>query len=121
MTQIVTGITLATHYLPDTSGAFESVVRISTDVNYGWLIRRVHANGARAFFFFAYLHLGRGIYYLSWHLTAVWCRGVTMLLVLMGTAFLGYVLPWGQMSFWGATVITNLISAVPYFGERVVY
>jgi ubiquinol-cytochrome c reductase cytochrome b subunit len=118
--QIITGLFLAIHYCGHVTLAFESVVHICRDVNYGWLIRVLHANGASAFFICLYCHVGRGLYFGSYHLHITWNVGVIILLLTMMTAFLGYVLPWGQMSFWGATVITNLISAFPYFGKMVV-
>nr|UCU06765.1 cob [Campsosternus auratus] len=118
--QILTGIFLAMHYCPDISLAFNSVTHICRDVNYGWLLRTLHANGASFFFICIYLHVGRGLYYGSFMYSATWSVGVIILLTVMGTAFLGYVLPWGQMSFWGATVITNLLSAIPYLGTTIV-
>nr|AXS66099.1 cytochrome b [Megacyllene sp. KM-2017] len=118
--QILTGIFLAMHYCPNIEMAFNSVAHICRDVNYGWLIRTLHANGASFFFICLYSHIGRGIYYSSYNLKEVWLTGVTIFFIVMGTAFLGYVLPWGQMSFWGATVITNLLSAIPYLGTSIV-
>nr|YP_010272326.1 cytochrome b [Meloe mediterraneus]UKE80247.1 cytochrome b [Meloe mediterraneus] len=118
--QILTGIFLAMHYCPNVDMAFNSVVHICRDVNYGWLIRALHANGASFFFINIYTHVGRGIYYSSYTLTPTWMVGVIILFLVMATAFLGYVLPWGQMSFWGATVITNLLSAIPYLGASIV-
>nr|QNG56351.1 cytochrome b [Thesaurus zaitsevi] len=118
--QTVTGLFLAMHYCPDIDLAFKSVAHICRDVNYGWLIRTLHANGASFFFICIYIHIGRGIYYSSYYLMHTWLIGVTIFFVVMGTAFLGYVLPWGQMSFWGATVITNLVSAIPYLGTTIV-
>nr|AEK53092.1 cytochrome b [Joturus pichardi] len=118
--QIVTGLFLAMHYTPDTASAFSSVAHICRDVNYGWLIRNMHANGASFFFICIYLHIGRGLYYGSYLYKETWNVGVVLLLLVMMTAFVGYVLPWGQMSFWGATVITNLLSAVPYIGDTLV-
>nr|YP_010981241.1 cytochrome b [Mylabris sibirica]WOE90371.1 cytochrome b [Mylabris sibirica] len=118
--QIVTGIFLAMHYCPNTDLAFSSVVHICRDVNYGWLIRTLHANGASFFFICIYIHAGRGIYYGSYNLVHTWMIGIIILFMVMATAFLGYVLPWGQMSFWGATVITNLLSAIPYLGVSIV-
>nr|YP_008080770.1 cytochrome b [Coendou insidiosus]AFQ55802.1 cytochrome b [Coendou insidiosus] len=118
--QIITGLFLAMHYTADTSTAFWSVTHICRDVNYGWLIRYLHANGASMFFILLYLHVGRGIYYGSYTYTETWNVGILLLFVTMATAFMGYVLPWGQMSFWGATVITNLLSAIPYVGTTVV-
>nr|UGK73319.1 cytochrome b [Ledra trigona] len=114
--QLITGIFLSMHYNSSVDLAFSSVSHISRDVNYGWLMRVLHSNGASLFFVCLYLHVGRGIYYGSYKFMMTWFSGIFMMLVLMGTAFLGYVLPWGQMSFWGATVITNLLSAFPYFG-----
>nr|AAC53481.1 cytochrome b [Cryptomys hottentotus nimrodi] len=118
--QIVTGLFLAMHYTADTSTAFSSVTHICRDVNYGWLIRYVHANGASMFFICLYMHVGRGIYYGSYMFVETWNLGIILLLSVMATAFMGYVLPWGQMSFWGATVITNLLSAIPYIGTSLV-
>jgi ubiquinol-cytochrome c reductase cytochrome b/c1 subunit len=120
--QIVTGIFLAMHYVPNTALAFESVERIMRDVNYGWLIRYLHANGASMFFMAVYIHIFRGLYYGSYKAPReiIWVMGITNLLIMMAAAFLGYVLPWGQMSFWGATVITNLFSAIPIVGETIV-
>nr|YP_010127379.1 cytochrome b [Apomecyna saltator]QPO99875.1 cytochrome b [Apomecyna saltator] len=120
MIQIITGIFLAMHYCPNIELAFNSVAHICRDVNYGWLIRTLHANGASFFFICLYVHIGRGIYYSSYNLIETWMIGVTIFFLVMGTAFLGYVLPWGQMSFWGATVITNLLSAIPYLGTTIV-
>nr|AWN56153.1 cytochrome b [Canthidium sp. DPP-2018] len=120
MIQIITGIFLAMHYTPDVNLAFDSVIHICRDVNYGWLIRTLHANGASFFFICIYIHIGRGIYYSSYNLHMTWTIGVLILFMVMATAFLGYVLPWGQMSFWGATVITNLLSAIPYMGNSIV-
>nr|AIY51002.1 cytochrome b [Noturus miurus]AIY51005.1 cytochrome b [Noturus miurus]AIY51006.1 cytochrome b [Noturus miurus] len=118
--QILTGLFLAMHYTSDISTAFSSVAHICRDVNYGWLIRNLHANGASFFFICIYLHIGRGLYYGSYLYKETWNIGVVLLLLVMMTAFVGYVLPWGQMSFWGATVITNLLSAVPYMGDALV-
>nr|AIR93262.1 cytochrome b [Pomatorhinus ruficollis]AIR93263.1 cytochrome b [Pomatorhinus ruficollis]AIZ77939.1 cytochrome b [Pomatorhinus ruficollis reconditus] len=120
ITQIVTGLLLATHYTADTSLAFNSVAHMCRDVQFGWLIRNIHANGASFFFICIYFHIGRGIYYGSYLNKETWNIGVILLLTLMATAFVGYVLPWGQMSFWGATVITNLFSAIPYIGQTLV-
>nr|AXS66629.1 cytochrome b [Curculionoidea sp. 2 KM-2017] len=120
LTQIVTGIFLAMHYCPNINLAFNSVIHICRDVNYGWLIRTLHANGASFFFVCLYIHIGRGLYYSSYYHTETWVSGVTIFFLVMATAFLGYVLPWGQMSFWGATVITNLLSAIPYLGKTIV-
>nr|YP_010381681.1 cytochrome b [Augilodes binghami]UDL72056.1 cytochrome b [Augilodes binghami] len=118
--QILSGIFLSMHYTPNISYAFKSIIHIMRDVNYGWLMRNMHANGASMFFIFVYLHIGRGLYYGSFKLKKTWISGTFILLIMMATAFMGYVLPWGQMSFWGATVITNLISAIPYLGETIV-
>nr|QXU60188.1 cytochrome b [Macrocephalon maleo]CAJ86463.1 cytochrome b [Macrocephalon maleo] len=119
-TQIITGLLLAAHYTADTSLAFSSVAHTCRDVQYGWLIRNLHANGASFFFICIYFHVGRGLYYGSYLFKETWNTGVILLLTLMATAFVGYVLPWGQMSFWGATVITNLFSAIPYIGQTLV-
>nr|YP_009737784.1 cytochrome b [Amesia sanguiflua]QHW07364.1 cytochrome b [Amesia sanguiflua] len=118
--QILTGLFLTMYYTANIEMAFYSVNYICRDVNYGWLIRTLHANGASFFFICVYLHIGRGIYYESFTLTYTWLVGVIILFLLMATAFMGYVLPWGQMSFWGATVITNLLSAIPYLGTMLV-
>nr|ABV44684.1 cytochrome b [Piliocolobus badius] len=118
--QIITGLFLAMHYAPDISSAFSSVAHITRDVNYGWIIRYLHANGASMFFICLFLHVGRGLYYGSFLLLETWNIGILLLLMTMATAFMGYVLPWGQMSFWGATVITNLLSAIPYIGTNLV-
>ena len=120
--QIVTGVTLAMHYTPSVAEAFNSVEHIMRDVNNGWLIRYLHANTASAFFFLVYLHVGRGLYYGSYKAprTLTWIIGSIILIVMMATAFLGYVLPYGQMSLWGATVITNLMSAIPWIGQDIV-
>nr|WBV80551.1 cytochrome b [Macropes harringtonae] len=120
MIQIITGIFLAMHYTANIEMAFNSVVHICRDVNNGWLMRNTHANGASLFFICLYLHVGRGIYYSSYKLFMTWSVGMILLFLVMGTAFLGYVLPWGQMSLWGATVITNLLSALPYLGNDLV-
>lgn len=122
MTMILTGIFLAMFYTANTAFAFESVERIMRDVNYGWLLRYIHMNGASMFFIAVYLHMARGLYYGSYKnpRELLWMSGVIILLVMMATAFMGYVLPWGQMSFWGATVITNLFSSIPIFGESIV-
>nr|AST10244.1 cytochrome b [Italochrysa insignis] len=120
MIQIVTGLFLAMHYTANIELAFNSVIHICRDVNYGWLLRTLHANGASFFFICIYLHTGRGLYYGSYLYTYTWLVGVIILFLVMGTAFMGYVLPWGQMSFWGATVITNLLSAIPYLGTMLV-
>nr|AWN09429.1 cytochrome b [Nannospalax nehringi] len=118
--QIITGMFLAMHYTSDTFTAFSSVTHICRDVNYGWMIRYLHANGASMFFICLFLHVGRGIYYGSYHFKETWNIGIILLFTVMATAFMGYVLPWGQMSFWGATVITNLLSAIPYVGTTLV-
>nr|BDQ44154.1 cytochrome b [Amynthas tamaensis] len=118
--QIATGLFLSMHYSPNIEMAFSSVAHISRDVNYGWLLRSIHANGASMFFLFIYLHAGRGLYYGSFNLHETWNLGVILFILTMATAFTGYVLPWGQMSFWGATVITNLFSAMPYIGKSLV-
>nr|NP_818838.1 cytochrome b [Cobitis striata]BAC67415.1 cytochrome b [Cobitis striata] len=120
ITQILTGLFLAMHYTSDITTAFSSVAHICRDVNYGWLIRNIHANGASFFFICIYIHIARGLYYGSYLYKETWNIGVVLLLLIMMTAFVGYVLPWGQMSFWGATVITNLLSAVPYVGNALV-
>nr|YP_009944881.1 cytochrome b [Corvus moneduloides]QOD97159.1 cytochrome b [Corvus moneduloides] len=120
ITQIITGLLLAMHYTADTSLAFTSVSHMCRNVQFGWLIRNIHANGASFFFICIYLHIGRGLYYGSYLNKETWNIGVILLLTLMATAFVGYVLPWGQMSFWGATVITNLFSAIPYIGQTLV-
>lgn len=118
--QIVTGLFLAIHYTCDVTIAFNRVVHICRDVNNGWLLRTLHANGASFFFICLYLHIGRGIYFNSFLYTITWTVGVLLLFITIGTAFIGYVLPWGQISFWGATVITNLLSAIPYLGNYLV-
>jgi len=120
--QIVTGVTLAMHYNPSVLEAFNSIEHIMRDVNNGWLIRYLHSNTASAFFFLVYLHIGRGMYYGSYKAprTIVWTIGTVILILMMATAFLGYVLPYGQMSLWGATVITNLMSAIPWIGQDIV-
>lgn len=120
--QILTGIFLAMHYTPHIDLAFNSVEHIMRDVNNGWLIRYMHANGASFFFIVVYVHIFRGLYYGSYITPreALWCSGVIIFILMMATAFMGYVLPWGQMSFWGATVITNLFSAIPLIGKDIV-
>jgi len=120
--QIVTGIILAMHYTPHTALAFASVEHIMRDVNYGWLLRYVHANGASFFFIVVYIHIFRGLYYGSYKAPRelLWMLGLVIYLLMMATAFMGYVLPWGQMSFWGATVITNMFSAIPLVGDPIV-
>nr|YP_009673889.1 cytochrome b [Amblyomma javanense]QDC21277.1 cytochrome b [Amblyomma javanense] len=119
--QIMTGLFLAMNFSSDISTAFQMISHIQRDVNFGWLIRSIHANGASFFFIFIYIHIGRGIYYSSFFFFKVWLTGVMIIFILMMTAFLGYILPWGQMSFWGATVITNLISAIPYLGQSITF
>ena len=111
---------MAIHYTCDGLLAFDSISHILRDVHGGWFLRSIHANGATFFFLALYAHIGRGIYYGSFHFVLVWALGVLLLLLVMASAFLGYVLPWGQISFWGATVITNLLSAFPYFGYSIV-
>nr|ACT98855.1 cytochrome b [Carollia perspicillata] len=118
--QILTGLFLAMHYTSDTATAFNSITHICRDVNYGWVLRYLHANGASMFFICLYLHVGRGLYYGSYTYSETWNVGILLLFTVMATAFMGYVLPWGQMSFWGATVITNLLSAIPYMGTDLV-
>ena len=122
MIMIATGIFLSMNYTPHTAYAFDSVERIMRDVNYGWLIRYVHMNGASMFFIVVFIHIWRGMYYGSYKAPRelLWILGVVIFLLMMATAFMGYVLPWGQMSFWGATVITNLFSAFPIVGEHIV-
>src|SRR5690348_2462391 len=122
MIMIATGIFLAMQYTPSVDHAFDSVERIMRDVNYGWLMRYIHMNGASFFFIVVYIHMFRGLYYGSYKTPRelLWILGVVILLLMMATAFMGYVLPWGQMSFWGATVITNLFSAVPLVGQSIV-
>jgi ubiquinol-cytochrome c reductase cytochrome b/c1 subunit len=122
MTQIVTGIILAMHYTPHVDFAFDSVEHIMRDVNYGWLMRYIHANGASMFFIAVYIHMFRGMYYGSYKAPreVLWILGVIIYILMMAAAFMGYVLPWGQMSLWGATVITNLFGAIPLVGESVV-
>jgi len=121
--QIVSGVGLAMHYCPNVDLAFSSVEHIMRDVNYGWLLRYVHANGASVFFIIIYVHMFRGLYYGSYihPRESLWGSGVLIFVLIMGTAFMGYVLPWGQMSFWGATVITNLASVIPFVGQEVVF
>ncbi len=121
VTQIVTGIILAMHYTPHVDFAFNSVEHIMRNVNYGWLIRYIHANGASMFFIAVYIHMFRGLYYGSYKAPreVLWILGVVIYLLMMAAAFMGYVLPWGQMSLWGATVITNLFGAIPLIGENI--
>nr|QSZ78300.1 cytochrome b [Leptocimbex yanniae] len=120
MIQLITGIFLSMHYSANVELAFYSVIHICRDVNNGWIMRMMHANGASFFFICIYLHIGRGIYFGSFHLLNTWTIGTLILFLVMAAAFMGYVLPWGQMSFWGATVITNLLSAIPYIGTLLV-
>nr|QVT11055.1 cytochrome b [Pachycrepoideus vindemmiae] len=120
MIQIISGFFLSMHYSPNIMLAFNSIIHIIQDVNFGWLFRLIHMNGASMFFMFMFIHIGRGIYYNSFYFIKTWIIGIILFLLTMMTAFMGYVLPWGQMSFWGATVITNLISAIPMFGEKIV-
>ncbi len=119
--QIVSGVVLAMHYVPSADLAFNSVEKIMRDVNYGWLIRYLHANGASMFFLAVYIHMFRGLYYGSYKAPreVLWILGMLIYVLMMATAFFGYVLPWGQMSFWGATVITSLFSAIPYVGDAI--
>jgi ubiquinol-cytochrome c reductase cytochrome b subunit len=118
--QIITGLFLSIHYTPHTDIAFSSVIHITRDVNYGWLLRNLHANGASAFFLCLYIHIGRGIYYGSYIIIETWNIGIILFILVIATAFIGYVLPWGQIRFWGATVITNLFRAIPYIGKSLV-
>jgi len=118
--QIITGLLLAIHFSANTELSFSTVSHICRDVNYGWLLRTFHANGASLFVICLYIHIARGIYYVSYLFHMTWTSGVIIFLTVIGTAFVGYVLPWGQMSFWGATVITGLISAVPFVGTDLV-
>nr|YP_010564843.1 cob [Anoplodactylus australis]UZA61246.1 cytochrome b [Anoplodactylus australis] len=120
MTQIITGLFLSMHYCPDISMAFYSVNHITRDTNLGWFIRSLHANGCSMIFLIMYIHISRNIYFNSFSLKATWNSGIMILFMMMATAFIGYVLPWGQMSFWGASVITNLISSIPYIGNYTV-
>nr|AKM70064.1 cytochrome b [Neothoracaphis yanonis] len=120
MNQILTGLFLAFHYKTDINLAFQSIINMNRNINFGWLIRSFHANGASMFFITIYIHISRGIYMNSFNFKMTWMIGVILLLLTMMTAFVGYVLPWGQMSFWGATVITNLLSAIPYLGNSIV-
>ena len=118
--QLITGIFLAMHYSGDVKIAFNSVIHISRDVNYGFLIKSIHANGASIFFLCVYIHIGKGLYYGSYRKKLLWFSGIIIFTIMMITAFIGYVLPWGQMSFWAATVITNFVSAIPYIGNNIV-
>lgn len=119
--QILRGLLLVIYgYCPNINFSFERVIIIQQDINWGWLVRPLHANGASIFFLFLYLHIGRGIYFQSYTYIETWTIGVTLFLISIGTAFLGYVLPWGQISYWGATVITGLLSVIPYYGDNLV-
>nr|YP_010461837.1 cytochrome b [Tapinoma ibericum]UUF93603.1 cytochrome b [Tapinoma ibericum] len=118
--QLISGFFLSMHYCPNTILAFNSIIHIMQNVNYGWLMHNIHINGASMFFICMYSHMGRGLYFNSFKLYNTWMIGVTIFFISMATAFLGYVLPWGQMSFWGATVITNLTSTIPYIGPMIV-
>ena len=118
--QIISGFLLSIHYTPHIELAFNRIIHIIHDINYGWITRLIHINGASFFFFCLFIHIGRGIYYNSYILKLTWISGSLIFLLTIATAFLGYVLPWGQISYWGATVITNLISAIPFIGNIVV-
>ena len=118
--QILSGIFLAMHYCSSSNLAFESISHIIRNVNLGWFMRFLHANGASLFFLCIYIHIARGLYYASYLRKNLWFSGIIIYVLVMATAFLGYVLPWGQMSFWGATVITNFFSAIPYIGNTIV-
>nr|YP_009937422.1 cytochrome b [Trigonopterus carinirostris]QNT26932.1 cytochrome b [Trigonopterus carinirostris] len=118
--QILTGTFLSMHYCPNMEVSFDSIAHICRDVNFGWMLRSLHANGASCFFICLFIHIGRSLYYSSYNLINTWMIGVSIFFLVMASAFLGYVLPWGQMSFWGATVITNLLSAIPYLGNTLV-
>jgi len=118
--QIISGLFLAIQYTPNVLNAFYRIIYIRRDVNWGWFLRILHSNGASMFFICLYIHIGRGLYYISYNFLLTWITGVVILFLVMATAFLGYVLPWGQISFWGATVITNLLSAIPYLGQDLV-
>nr|YP_008992971.1 cytochrome b [Leptobelus gazella]AEE89609.1 cytochrome b [Leptobelus gazella] len=120
MMQIISGLFLSMHYTANIEMAFSSISHIMRNINYGWMIRTIHSNGASLFFMCMFMHIGRGMYYSSYKYTQTWYSGMMIMMLTMATAFLGYVLPWGQMSFWGATVITNLLSAIPYMGEMLV-
>nr|YP_005353019.1 cytochrome b [Philanthus triangulum]AET62619.1 cytochrome b [Philanthus triangulum] len=120
MIQIMSGLFLTMHYCPNINMAFNSIIHIIQDVKYGWIIRNIHMNGASLYFICMYLHIARGLYFHSFKFKYTWMIGVIIMILSMATAFLGYVLPWGQMSFWGATVITNLLSAIPYIGDTIV-
>ena len=118
--QLITGIFLAMHYTSHIQNSFDSIHHILRDVNYGWLLKHLHTNGASLFFICIYIHIGRGLYYGSYKNVKLWYSGIIIIFLIMMTAFIGYVLPWGQMSFWGATVITNFITAIPYVGQYIV-
>jgi len=118
--QIITGVILSTHYVSDTKLAFLSLVHIRRDVNWGWILHSAHINGASFFMLFIYVHIARGIYYRSFLIKETWNTGVSIFILAIATAFMGYVLPWGQIRFWGATVITNIFSAIPYIGKQLV-
>ena len=118
--QVISGLLLSMHYIPDVSLAFRSIDMINREINNGWIFRNFHIRGASLFFLFMYFHIGRSLYYFSFNLRKTWFIGVLLLLTSMAIAFLGYVLPWGQMSYWGATVITNFFSVVPYVGSDLV-
>ena len=120
MWQTISGIFLAVHYSPEVSLAILSVEHIMRDVNNGWVIRYAHSGGASMFFIFVYIHIARNLYFRSYRKVALWFSGLVIFLIMMGTAFMGYVLPWGQMSLWGATVITNLFGAFPIIGPDIV-
>lgn len=117
--QLIRGLFLSIHYCPKTTYAFQRIIHITQNVNNGWLIHNIHLNGASLFFIFIYIHIGRGLYYNSYKLIYTWISGVSIFIISIATAFLGYVLPWGQISFWGATVITNLLSTIPYLGTEI--
>jgi len=118
--QIISGIILSIHYTPHIDTAFSSVIHIIRDVNRGWILRFIHLNGASLIFMLIFIHISRGILFSSHKLSRMWISGIIILFLIIATAFLGYVLPWGQISFWGASVITNLVSAIPYLGKIIV-
>lgn len=118
--QITTGIFLSFHYEPDANLSFDKVLEFSQEIHLGWLVRFIHSSGASVFFIFCFCHIGKALIYESFFFTIVWFSGIVIIFIIMGSAFLGYVLPWGQISFWGATVITNLVSVLPYVGPSVV-
>nr|BBC20689.1 cytochrome b [Apis cerana] len=120
MIQIISGFILSMHYCPNIDIAFWSITNIMKDMNSGWLFRLIHMNGASFYFMMMYIHISRNMFYCSYKLSSVWGIGILILLISMAAAFMGYVLPWGQMSYWGATVITNLLSAIPYIGDTIV-